>query len=262
MPGRISGKVYMETRTLELWCAYPVDLLDDGVAEACADLLSEQEQARWQRFRYEANRRESLTSRALARISLSHMHPTNPPTQWDFTVNAYGKPQAVPECGVHFNLSNTPGLVVCLLAEGAQVGVDAEPHSRAAQIAKLADDLFSPAEQAQLMTLHGEKKIDRALSLWTLKEAYIKGRGLGLSLPLKYISFLFGGQAGVSLRLDPPIGDDPSRWQFGLLDYAGHRVALMVEQTSSWKLRVLEARPVLNPPIIIHPGVLGWFPWA
>jgi len=49
----------------------------------------------------------------------------------DFTVNAYGKPQAVPECGVHFNLSNrrAGGL---LLAEGAQVGVDAShtagPH--------------------------------------------------------------------------------------------------------------------------------------
>ena len=39
----------MKTRNLQLWYAHPGDLIDPTVAEACADLLSEQEQERWQR---------------------------------------------------------------------------------------------------------------------------------------------------------------------------------------------------------------------
>jgi 4'-phosphopantetheinyl transferase len=251
----------METKVLELWCAYPSDLLAEGVAEACADLLSEQEQMRWRRFRYETNRRESLTSRALARVALSHSHPL-PPAAWDFTVNAYGKPQAVPECGLRFNLSNSAGLVCCLVGRDAEVGVDVEPRSRAVQIERLSADIFSPAEQGQLLSLRGEEKFDRALSLWTLKEAYIKARGLGLSLPLKRISFIFGGVAGVHMELDPSLGDSPSNWQFCLLDHAHHRIALMVERKHSWNLKILEARPLLSPPVGVTAGVLGWFPWA
>jgi hypothetical protein len=38
----------MDKLTLDLWCAYPDDILTEGVAEACAALPSEDERARWQ----------------------------------------------------------------------------------------------------------------------------------------------------------------------------------------------------------------------
>ena len=114
---------------------------------------------------------------------------------WQFSVNAHGKPAieraSEQDCGLHFNLSNSLGLVVCLVAEDVEVGVDVEPFERAEQILKLAPKVFSAAEQAQLAMLHEAEKLDRALSLWTLKESYIKARGMGLSLPLDKFSFLF-----------------------------------------------------------------------
>ncbi|MDR3791798.1 MAG: 4'-phosphopantetheinyl transferase superfamily protein [Terracidiphilus sp.] len=251
----------METRNLQLWCAYPGDLASEEAEEACADLLSESERARWQRFCHESNRRESLTGRALTRVALSHVRATQP-RDWDFSANPHGKPFAVPDCGLRFNLSNTEEIVVCLVADGAEVGVDAEPYMRAPQLVHMAEEFFSPAEMAQLMGFDGDKKLNLALSLWALKKAYIKARGVALSLPLQRISFIFGDLAGVRLELDPSIEDRASNWVFGLLDHAGHRIAMVVEQKYPWQLEILEARPLLASPVTIHTGVLGWFPWA
>jgi 4'-phosphopantetheinyl transferase len=257
------GYTGMDKKPLYLWCAYPDDLLIAGVAEASVALLSEEERARVQRFRFERHQRESLATRALVRTALSYVNPL-PPQSWQFKLNAHGKPAielaTSPDRGLHFNLSNSLGLVVCLVAEGAEVGVDVEPFERADQILKLAPEVFSAAEQAQLEALHGAEKLDRALSLWTLKESYIKARGMGLSLALDKFSFLFGGAEGVRLEIDASLSDTAQRWRFCLFDHAGHRIAAMVECAGAGELELLEARPIVAPPIRVSKGNMQWFP--
>jgi 4'-phosphopantetheinyl transferase len=88
--------------------------------------------------------------------------------------------------------------------------------------------VFSVAERAALHALPAAAQPDRALSLWTLKEAYIKARSLGLSLPLDGFSFSFDS--------DPPrisfaasISDTPERWTFRTVDLLGHRISLALE---------------------------------
>ena len=252
----------MDRKSLSLWYAYPDDLLTEGVAEACAALLTEEELARVAKFRFERHARESLATRALVRTALSRYRPVLP-REWRFTSNPQGKPSVEPDCGLRFNLSNSLGLVVCLIAEGADVGVDVEPGERAGEILKLAPRVFSEPEQAQLETLQGHEKLDkldRALSLWTLKEAYIKARGLGLRLPLDKFSFLFGGAEGVRLEIDPSLEDEAERWRFCLLDRAGHRIAAMVERSAAGELEVWEARPVLATPKNVNTEGVRWFP--
>src|SRR5208283_4353354 len=107
----------MDRRPLKLWCAYPGDLQAEGVAEECSALLSDEERARVARFKFERHRLESLTTRALARTSLSRSRSVAP-QDWRFKSNPQGKPAVDPECGLSFNLSNSLGLVVCLVAEG------------------------------------------------------------------------------------------------------------------------------------------------
>lgn len=135
----------MDKETLHLWCAYPDDLLDDEAARVCLQLLSEDELARWQSFKFDRHRREYLATHALVRTALSHYHAL-PPEVWRFQFNAYGKPSVDPACGLRFNLSNSLGLVVCLIGEGAEVGVDVESHERAGSIAELGPRMFSPQE--------------------------------------------------------------------------------------------------------------------
>jgi Phosphopantetheinyl transferase len=244
-----------------LWCAYPEDLGDPAIAQACAALLTPQEQQRWQRYKSGRHRRESLATRALMRIALSQ-HRSLQPEAWRLRENQHGKPYLDPDCGLQFNLSNSLNLVVCLVSENSEVGVDVEAHTRAPQIMEVIQRVFSPAERAQLDLLDQAGKLDRVLSLWTLKESYIKARGMGLALPLQKISFLFGGPKGICLQIDPEVDRFPQRWRFCSFDHAGHRVGVLVEQSGQIQLNLSEIRPPLSGPT--HLGICNaeWFPRA
>jgi 4'-phosphopantetheinyl transferase len=231
----------MAENNLHLWCAFPDDLLDDGAAERCAQLLSEDERARWQRFKFEQHRREYLATHALARIALSHHHSLAPDA-WRFSSNKFGKPAIDPECGLRFNLSNSLGFVVCLISDSGEVGVDVEPRTRAGSVAEAGPRMFSQKEQAQLQALPEEARPDRALHLWTLKESYIKARGMGLALPLTEFSFVFEEDGSIHMEIEPSLGDAPERWRYFLQEHAGHCIALMVENTNQKELKVSEIR--------------------
>ncbi len=264
---------------LHLWYAYASDVADAETEAACAALLNDAERARAARFRFARHRREYLASHALARNALSHSHPL-PPRDWSYSVNAYGKPATVLECGLSFNQSNSVELAVCLVASraatqeagaGPEVGVDVEAFSRAEEIVPLAKKVFSLAEQEQLNALPAAERPHRALSLWTLKEAYIKARGIGLSLPLDGISFLFGGVQGIRLEVGAGVDDDPARWRFCLLEHMQHRIALVVEAAAFCKLKIaalempvldiFAARPPFAPPTRLPSGRETWFPF-
>lgn len=238
---------------LHLWCARLEDL-DDTVFPRYEALLSESELDRCRAFRFERHRREYLLTRALVRTALSHYLPLAP-DEWRFRHNAYGKPAADPPCGLGFNLSNSCGLVACLLASGREVGVDVEPCGRADSVLAVAAEVFSVPELAQLHALAGHAQARRGLALWTLKEAYIKARGMGLSLPLKEFSFLFDEAGAVRLALNPVLADDPGHWRFGLIGHAGHCIAWMAEHLGPAPLRLTlrEAKPLLeNPKIVLR----------
>ena len=253
---------------LDLWFAHPADLLDPAVEAACAAILDNAERARAACFHLDRHRREFLATHALMRIALSHAHPAQPQS-WSFSLNSYGKPSPVPDCGLRFNQSNSVELVVCLTARNhshpaavPEVGVDVEPFARAAEIVPLAPRVFSAAERVQLDALPAASRPDRALSLWTLKEAYIKARGMGLRLPLQRISFLFDGPHTIRFRADPGVDPDPGRRRFCHFDYAGHRIALAVESAAAPIMNLFTARPPLAPPSALALDPPSWFPEA
>jgi 4'-phosphopantetheinyl transferase len=250
----------MDMKPLYLWCAYPRDFSTTSVVEMSLSMLSEDERARWRSFKFDRHRCVYLATRILVRTALSHYYPLAP-AAWQFQLNSHGKPRVEPDCGLYFNLSNSLDLVVCLISKGAEVGVDLESHSRANEIADLAPEVFSPLELVQLEALRGRERLDRALSLWTLKESYIKARGTGLSLPLKEFSFLFGDADGIRLELDSCLCDDPGRhWRFCLLDQASHRIALTSDQVTVSALQRWEMRPFVAPPRRLPDCEVQWFP--
>jgi len=249
----------MNEQTLHLWCAYPDDLLDEEAAEACARLLSDEELARWQRYKFDQNRREYLATHALVRTALSSYRPLAPEA-WRFKLNDYGKPAVEPDCEPRFNLSNSTGLVVCLIGEGAEVGVDVEPRARARSILEIGPRVFSPRERAQLEDLREDERPERALRLWTLKEAYIKARGMGLALPLNKFYFVFEGANDIRMEMDEDFEDEPERWRFCLLEFTGHCIALMVEDKAAPELNVWEARPASAAPRRLDLAKAAWFP--
>lgn len=249
-------------RTLWLWLARPSDLATEEATDACARLLSEEERARWQSFRLERDRRQYLATHALARTALSHFVPREPETL-QFSTNDWGKPNLDPDCGIRFNLSNCSGLVACLIARGTEVGIDAEAWERGAEIAGLRAEVFSEAEQHQLERLPEHEKLDRALTLWTLKEAWVKAMGMGLSLPLNRVSFLQDEAGEIRMMLDKNGPEDSGQcWRFCLLDYAGHRLALAVDSATTPSLEVLDLRLPLAFPLRVPDAGEVWHPRA
>lgn len=245
---------------LSLWLAYPTDLSSPQSIAACMAFLSDDERARWQTFRFDRDRNQYLATRVLVRTALAHRLRC-PPGSLAFSRNAWGKPALHPDCGVRFNLANCPGLVACLSADGMDVGIDAEPQERAPQLIDLRSEFLSPLEDQQLDSLPADERPDRALSIWTLKEALVKALGQGLSLPLHQISFLFDREANIQLAMAGQFSAGPGQdWRFCLLDHAGHRLALALRSATvpdleRWEVRLPPAspQPLPIPTTVWHP---------
>jgi 4'-phosphopantetheinyl transferase len=211
---------------LDLWYVAP-PALDEALLASCQALISEEERAAVRRFATEANQRERLAARALVRTVLAQRCGVDP-ASLRFDTGAFGKPELSPRSSLRFNLAHHPTLVVCAIAEDRDVGVDVEPLSRHSQIMEVAESVFAPAERDTLAALDATTLADRAVSLWTSKEAYIKARGAGLSLPLRKFAWTFDG-GRPSLSTDASVDPDPARWTLAFADVEGHRIAVVAD---------------------------------
>jgi 4'-phosphopantetheinyl transferase len=240
-----------------LWFAYPDDLQDEGAFASASSLLSKDELSRSQGFRFDRDRREFIASRALVRSALSYFHPIAP-DEWAFQFNAFGKPNVHHACGLNFNLSHTSKLVACCVVVDGEVGIDVERQERAQEILELGEEIFSAVEQGQIEALTGDEKGSHALSLWTLKEAYIKARGVGFSLPVNQVTFIHEGTSEIRLQLESPLCGDDRQWKFCLFDFAGHRVAIAVEKSTQGQLQLMEARPPFASAVPLAADRVRW----
>lgn len=200
---------------VHLWLAFTDDARDGELLRAYRRMLTPQELSRGERFRFEHDRERYWLTRALVRVALSR-YANVAPQDWSFETNAFGRPHVVhPDAAVRrisFNLSHTDGLIVLAVTRERAVGVDVERADRKVNLS-VADHYFSPAEAAALGALEPGLQHGRFLDLWTLKESYIKARGMGLSIPLDRFSFDLDGD-GIRLSFDAGFDDSPSRWSF------------------------------------------------
>jgi len=232
---------------VHLWVACPDRVREPALLRGYESLLSAAERTRYRSFSCDHHGHEYLTTRALVRCTLSRYRSIEP-ADWRFTQNAHGRPEIAPPCGLRFNVSNSPRLVVCAVA-CASVGIDVEPHVRAGEILDLAPTVFSRRELADLRALSGQAQRERAVSLWTLKECYVKARGIGLSIPLQDFSFAFDDAGMVHIATHSAPRDELERWQFRFLDHAAHRIAIAVEHSgSALRVRAWETRPLVAGP--------------
>ncbi len=115
------------------------------------------------------------------------------PRDWPFRIDEHGRPElAARPAGtpdLRFNVSHTNGLVACAVTVGREVGVDVE-HTGRRLVHDVAERFFSPREVADLRACPAADQPVVFFDYWTLKESYIKARGLGLALPLRQFSFL------------------------------------------------------------------------
>ncbi len=97
-----------------------------------------------------------------------------------------GKPYLADYPEIHFNLSHAEGITACIV-ENRECGIDCEKvREYRPNVMKRA---FSEKEQAMIEAAPEDKRDMLFFTLWTLKEAYIKAIGKGLSHPMNEAEF-------------------------------------------------------------------------
>jgi 4'-phosphopantetheinyl transferase len=156
--------------------------------------------------------RAYVTAHALVRRTLSR-YADREPGAWRFRVGACGRPEPV-DSELRCSLTHTPSVVACAVTRGLDVGVDAEDLGRVAMVDLVAPFVLSEGEKLSLGQLTEPRRTQRFVRLWTLKEAYVKGLGMGLAHPsslatVRATTFAFSGDAVVAR------GDsETAAWQF------------------------------------------------
>nr|VFJ94155.1 MAG: phosphopantetheine--protein transferase domain-containing protein [Candidatus Kentron sp. LFY] len=165
--------------------------------------LGQDELQRAERFCFPKHRRHFIVARGVLRALLAgYLHES--PARIDFEYNRYGKPFLKgrkpilrgdsPDCvetddidnaGIEFNLSHSEGMALYAFSLNRKVGIDVEWMQRKVDDSeRIVERFFSPREVQVLSGVPEHVRKEAFLGCWTRKEAYIKARGKGLSIPL------------------------------------------------------------------------------
>lgn len=229
---------------VHLWSAAVSELQDPEQLAASWAVLSTSEKHHAGRFHFERDRNAFLASRSLRRRVLSRYAGVDP-GQWQFTVSEHGRPRIafpVLDETLEFNCSKSVDMVVCAVTCGAPVGVDIEREDRRVPEG-VAEATFAPSEKAALAALPQHEQGKRFFTYWTLKESYLKARGLGLSLPLDAIAFSVADSPRLTAQMVFSAANDCGEWKFTLLAPApAHIAAVCVRRQGGPDPRVVMRR--------------------
>lgn len=195
-----SGRLRLPQHEIHIWLTRSDQGASDDLFGAYERLLSPDEIAQWSRLRFESDRRQYLVAHALVRTTLS-AYVDIEPSALRFVRNRFGRPELFlnQKTPLRFNLSRTAGLIVCAVTREADLGIDVEDLQRIDDPMALARHAFATSEVADLESLSADDQRVRFFEFWTLKEAWLKGRGAGLSEPLDGAAFRWG-KAGPQLQ--------------------------------------------------------------
>ncbi len=208
-------------------------------ARSLSTLLSLDETARAQRFRFATDRDRFIARRGLLRVLLgTYLHQD--PSQVRFVYDANGRPALAGDPGEDhpsFSLTHSRGLALYAITSRRAVGVDVEYHRINTDCLKIAEQFFSAREVEALQGRADGSQVRDFFALWTCKEACLKALGTGLSLPLDQVEVDLG-EAGFpvlrSLQGDP---HEAAEWSLRQLVAKPDYSAALAVRGHDWKLR-------------------------
>jgi 4'-phosphopantetheinyl transferase len=206
-------------------------------------LLSPDERARADRFRFEQDRRRSVIARAYLRLLVGEVLDL-PANQLRFEYDQFGKPRLVAAArSLQFNVSHSGKLILIAIAPGRAVGVDVERIRTDLDLDGVAARFFSANECRVLAALAGPDKYRAFFTCWTRKEAYLKARGIGLTLPLDQFDVSFLPGEAPRLLATRHDSEEAQRWRLRALPLSPDYAAAVAAQGSNWKLKCWDLSP-------------------
>ncbi|KAF7107615.1 LOW QUALITY PROTEIN: hypothetical protein CFC21_108221 [Triticum aestivum] len=238
-------------REVHVWYLCPGELNDQSQLEMYKKLLSPAEKEYADSINETTLRKHAMLSCALKRTTLSRYTDSKiDPRSFAFKYNKFRKPEILwpsddtVELPLRFNISHTSSLIACGIAMDANIGIDIEEKKRKTtkSILSLARR-FSPSEAdylAEISDSYAQEK--EFFKLWTLKEAYVKALGLGLSgAPLNEFSIKLETSKGIRVSKALKVCNDSNSgcdhlsedWLFALAELnSSHYMAVCLEADS------------------------------
>ncbi len=205
-------------------------------------IISSEEQDRANRFHFPKDREHFIVAHGVLRKILGY-YLNSSPKDLCFMQNSCGKPFLTEDKGashIMFNLSHSHGLALIAAAYKRKIGVDIEWKRDDLASQQIAERFFSPKEVEELLSL--EKRLQKTafFNCWTRKEAYIKARGEGLSIPLHEFDVTLAPDKPAKLLASRVTPDEASSWSMHAVEIDNdHAAAVVVEgngyQIKCWK---------------------------
>lgn len=176
-------KLALSAHDLHLWRIH-IDV-DESVLKHLKSYLSIDELERAARFRFPIHQKRFIVARGALRQILSSYLKLDPQSL-QFSYQEHGKPYLA-DYNIHFNLSHSAAIAVCVVTRQGEVGVDIEQCETIYQ-AGIAERFFSRTEFQVLQTLPFNQRAQGFYQIWAKKEALVKAWGIGILAALQDFS--------------------------------------------------------------------------
>lgn len=215
-----------------------------AVVERLSPLLSPDEHKRAARFHFEKDRRHFIVARAVLRKLLG-VYLERSPAEIHFGYAAYGKPQVADQsleqiARLHFNLAHSGSLAVYAFTRLGEVGVDLEQINPELTGEDIARRFFSASEVAGLDALAAGERALAFFNCWTRKEAFIKAKGMGLSLALDQFDVTLAPGQPASLLRTAWDEAEAARWSIRTLEIGAGYVGALALEAHDWEFNCWE----------------------
>lgn len=145
-------------------------------------LLGKIERLSVERTQKEKNIIEKILGWIMCRMEVSLRYGVHPADiQIDF--HEKGKPFFPDFPDFKFNITHGGNIIAVAFCDDCEVGIDTESIDRKVN-PMIAERYFTPTETKSLQKITPQQRPHALLNLWTIKEAYLKMTGDGLSKPL------------------------------------------------------------------------------
>jgi 4'-phosphopantetheinyl transferase len=219
--------------------------LNDQLTESLKIVLSEDEISRANRFHFAKDRSHYIVARGLLRRLLAGYLGVRS-AELQFLYAEKGKPylKEIQQRSINFNLAHSHGMAIYAFSQGRELGVDLEFIRDDLADEKIAERFFSPHEIKALRTVPAELRKQAFFNCWTRKEAYIKARGEGLSLPLDAFDVSLAPGEPAALLKNHKNAKEVSRWSMQSIPVAPGYVSALVVEGQDWRLKSFGFDPV------------------
>jgi 4'-phosphopantetheinyl transferase len=198
--------------------------------------LAGDEQARAEQFRFQQDRLRFIVARGILRTILGQYLGRDPGTL-QFRYSQYGKPALAEDIGsdsnsLLFNVAHSRGMALYAVTRKgiSSIGIDIEYLDTSVPCEQIAERFFSPFEVRMLQAVSEEMRHVAFFSCWTRKEAYVKARGMGLSLDLKQFDVSVTPGEPVAILSSREESQNTSNWfLYDLFPDPGYMASLAVE---------------------------------